>query len=383
MNAPSPRSPAGGRHILHLASGDRWAGAEAQLHTLLSTLQRQGEWEVEAVLLNDLEPARRLRQSGIAVTVLPEEELSFAGLLRALLDQVRQRPPALIHTHRQKENLLGALVARRHGLPSLRTVHGASEHPPRGLAQLHRRALRSLDRWLGCHLQQRVIAVSEPLRQQLEGSFPRSRLVTIPNGVDLDAVRRSATPPAALGPGRHIGLAGRLDPVKRVDLFLDMAALLTAEQDRDWHFHVFGGGALAPALQDRARELGLEDRLTFHGHRQDITACLAALDALVLCSDHEGLPMTVLEALAVGTPVLAHAVGGLTAVLEGGHGGLLVQDHSARGYAEGLQQLLALDRHALIHAGQQRLERSYSATANAAAVSALYRQLLSPLVTAG
>src|SRR5690625_7172260 len=148
-------------------------------------------------------------------------------------------------------------------------------------------------------------------------------MCTIHNGVDLDAVRRSSTPPAALGPGRNNGLAGRLDPVKRVDLFLDMAALLTAEQDRDWHFHVFGGGALAPALQDRARELSLEDRLTFHGHRQDITACLADLDALVLCSDPEGLRMPGLGALAVGTPVLAHAVGGLTAALEGGHGGLL------------------------------------------------------------
>lgn len=364
--------------ILHLASGDRWAGAEAQLHTLLCALQQQGKWQLEAVLLNDLEPARRLRQSGIEVTVLPESELGFGALLRALLSHVRTYPPALIHTHRQKENILGALVARRHRLPSVRTVHGAPEHSPRRLTQ---RLIRGLDRGLGRYAQQRIIAVSEPLARLLEEHFAPHQLATIPNGVDIEAVRRRAAPPADLGPAaRHIGLVGRLDPVKRIDLFLEMATLLTRDATRDWQFHVFGDGTLAPDLHRQAREQNLMDRVTFHGHRQDLPACLAALDALVLCSDHEGLPMVVLESLAAGTPVLAHDVGGLTTVLANDHGGLLVRNHSAEGYAEGLLQLLELDREILVEAGRQRLIQHYSATANATAVATLYQQLLAPAV---
>jgi glycosyltransferase involved in cell wall biosynthesis len=85
------------------------------------------------------------------------------------------------------------------------------------------------------------------------------------------------------------------------------------------------------------------------------------------------MPMTVLEALAVGTPVLAHAIGGLNCVLSGNRGGELVDDHTPAGYTAGLQRLLARDRKQLAAEGLATLEKSYSAQANAAAVADLYR----------
>lgn len=384
---------AGGHRLLHLASGDRWGGAEAQLYTLLKQLHAAPGWRVEAVLLNDFELAQRLRDAGIEVTILDEDRLDIVQLYRSLARHVAARRPALIHTHRQKENILGALVARRFGIASLRTVHGATEHPPRGLRQLHKHLLFGFDRWLGRHVQQRLIAVSDDLHRQLRAQYPAERLATIENGIDIDGIRSAARqaadldahvpahpePTASHNAGvRHIGIVGRLDAVKRIDLFLEMAAGLIRDGRREWHFHIFGEGRLDAALKQQAETLGIRERVTFHGHRQDIAACLAALDALVMCSDHEGLPMTVLEAITVGTPVLAHAVGGLVAVLANECGGLLVDEHDPAAYAAGLEQLLNHDRDTLITAGQARIRQYYSAEANATAVTGLYRQLLTP-----
>lgn len=373
--APCTSSPP--LKVVHVASGDRWGGAEAQLHTLLSQLNRMPGWLPQAVLLNDLELAQRLRDDGIPVTILPEQQQNILQLQRALQQYIAREEPALIHTHRQKENILGGTTAWRQGIPSVRTVHGASEHPPRGFRQLPRRAIVGLDRWLGIHVQQRIIAVSTALHQQLAQIFPPAQIVTIENGIDIAAIRAAGSIPASLGNGtRHIGIVGRLDPVKRIDLFLQMAARLSRNGCHDWRFHIFGEGALAMALQQQTASLGLHGQVTFHGHRQDIPACLAALDALVMCSDHEGLPMTALEAIAVGTPVLAHAVGGLKTILANGQGGLLVSDHSPEGYATGLQRLMNQDVAALIRAGQTHLAQRYSAAGNARAVARLYGQLL-------
>jgi glycosyltransferase involved in cell wall biosynthesis len=122
--------------------------------------------------------------------------------------------------------------------------------------------------------------------------------------------------------------------------------------------------------------MALADHVTFHGHRNDSATCLRSLDALVMCSDHEGMPMTPLEAIACGTPVVAHDVGGLHDILEGGTGGLLTGDHSAQGYATATIQLLGWDKKTLIDRGRQKLAARFSAQANADRMVGLYRTLV-------
>lgn len=371
----SPRSPI---KVLHLASGDRWAGAEVQLFTLLTQLHRLPDIEPTAILLNQGELAQRLREQGIAVDVLDEGQLPSGTIFKELLRLLRLHAPQVLHTHRQKENIFGTIAntltirAR-----SVRTVHGAGEHAAQRVSQ---RMIRALDRWTGNYLQQRVIAVSDDLALKLRSDFSTKKIVVIENGVDISAVRATVKPVdfRLAAPDKvHIGIVGRLDPVKRIDIFLHMAQLLLTEQPTTpWHFHIIGEGALDPALQTLASQLGINSAVTFHGHRRDSAACLAGLDTVVMCSDHEGLPMTVLEALAVGTPMLAHAVGGLQAVLAEGAGGLLVTDHSPRGYAKALSELLQQDRSRLKTTGLARLQEHYSAEANAARVAELYRALL-------
>ena len=365
---------------LHVASGDLWAGAEVQLFTLLTQLAQAGTVELHAALLNDGELAQRLRAQGIAVTVFDEVRLGGPQILMGLRKLMRNFIPDIVHTHRQKENVLGsvanALATRG---KSVRTCHGALEHHPAGFRNLPQRLFQALDVWCGRHLQQRIVAVSEPLGIELAITFDRERVVVIDNGVDIDRMR------AAVGPvdfrtrephATHIGVVGRLEKVKRVDLFLDMcAALLRDAPGTPWRFHIIGDGSLRQELERQSRQLGLEGVATFHGHRSDSIACLAALDAMVMCSDHEGMPMTPLESIAVGTPVIAHDVGGLSIILSGDAGGLLTSDHSGAGYAKAVLALLQSDRAALLERGQARVSGKFSAANNAARVAELYRSL--------
>jgi L-malate glycosyltransferase len=331
--------------VLHVISGDLWAGAEVQAYTLLTTLQGESGIQVAAALMNDGELARRLRERNIPVTLFPEQRLNALQILSGLRRLMLDWQPHVVHTHRTKENILGSIAnTLSRNVASVRTVHGANEHPPRGWRRLHKKLLHGLDNFCGRYLQHRIIAVSRDLSQKLAGQFPADKLVVIENGVDVEAVRMQVHPvefreqePAA----RHIGIVGRLVAVKRVDLFLQMARLLVElEPARQWRFHIFGDGPLRATLAAQAVALNLSDIAVFHGHRHDIVACLAALDVVVICSDHEGLPMTLLEALAVGTPVAAHAVGGMTQLLSDSGGGLLVNRHDAAAYANTVQALL-------------------------------------------
>ena len=229
-------------------------------------------------------------------------------------------------------------------------------------------------------MQQHAIAVSNDLAEKLRSHFDPKQLVVIENGIDIVRTRKAVAPaefrklaPASL----HIGLIGRLDHVKRIDLFLAMAKeLLEQPTDKAWHFHVFGEGALEGSLKQIASTLNINHAVTFHGHRRDIAGCLAALDAIVMCSDHEGLPMTALEAIALGTPVIAHNVGGLSPLLAGEAGGILVDDHSPTGYAEAVRQLLQNNNVELKEKGMTRLREHYSAESNAVKVVDLYRGCL-------
>lgn len=377
--APATPQPAPLR-VLHIASGDRWAGAEVQLYTLLSQLQRRDDTEPHAILMNDGELAHRLRAAGIQVDIVDESRLGASAILRELCALLRQHRPDVVHTHRIKENILGALANRLTvRTASVRTVHGAEEHPPKGLRQLPKHLLRALDRWVGRHWQQRIIAVSPPLAELLAEQFPRDRIVTIENGVDIEAVRAAATAvefreqePQAV----HIGLVGRLDAVKRVDIFLETARLLCSrDTETDWRFHVFGEGGQRAPLEALTRRLDIDQRVCFHGHRLDIAACIAGLDLLIICSDHEGLPMTLLEALALGVPVVAHAVGGMQVVLDGTLALLLVHQHDPQGYATAVVRVLQQTHSNLSTAARARVAERYSAAGNADVVYQIYADI--------
>jgi len=365
--------------VLHIASGDLWAGAEAQAFTLMSHLNRMPATEVAAVLMNEGMLADKLRSHGISVYITDERKAGALRILSGVRKVLGRWRPDIIHTHREKENILGCLANRTgRNVPCVRTVHGGRERLVKvGWRSVRTRLVSYADRWCGRLLQQRVIAVATDLAGRLAHDFPVDKIVVIENGIDFVEISAEvgvagfrATDPGAT----HIGIAGRLVDTKRVDLFIEAAALLLREcPRRDWRFHVFGEGPKRRSLEELSESLHLGDKITFHGHRQDIATCLGGLDALVICSDHEGMPMISLEAAALGVPTVAHAVGGL---IEVAPEEFSVSRHDAHGYKEGVLRALGPDGRAIAtRCGAETIHR-FSAQRNAQRVRALYEEVL-------
>ncbi|MGD8175228.1 glycosyltransferase [Marinimicrobium sp. ARAG 43.8] len=351
--------------VLHIISGDLWAGAEVQAYTLLSQLQPHCQLKV--ILMNQGRLHQECQSLGLDVEVYDESQLRGPQILWRLYRAVRQFRPHIIHTHRQKENILGTVAGRLAGCKcSVRTSHGAPEFESKGL----RRLRVSLDHWIGRFAQNKVIAVSENLAEKLEALFPREHIAVIHNGVDPERLATQAAASPFSSDHCHIGIVGRLEPVKRVDLFLEMVSRLGDLPDKcQLQFHVIGDGKLRSALEAQSQTLGLTDKVWFHGHRDDIPSCLAGLNALIMCSDHEGTPMVALEALALGTPVIAHNTGGLSEILSG-HPECLVENHTAQGYATAVKDLLPG-----LSDKRITLQERYTARHNAETTLSLYRSL--------
>ena len=224
---------------------------------------------------------------------------------------------------------------------SLRTTHGAPEFNPSRKQQIQ----VWLDNFTGRYLQQAVIAVSSELATKLAAIFPSKKIYVIRNGVNQSALLAAATETdyrLRYPTHTHIGIIGRIEPVKRIDIFLDTATLLVKQmtQPQPLKFHVIGEGSLRAEMETKAEKLGLSEHILFHGHRQDMASCIKSLDIIIMCSDHEGTPMTALEALALGKSLIAHNTGGLKDILQA-YPELLVSQHSAQGYCEKVQNLLA------------------------------------------
>jgi glycosyltransferase involved in cell wall biosynthesis len=170
--------------------------------------------------------------------------------------------------------------------------------------------------------------------------YPRERIRTITNGLDIEYVRRLASLDSselrAPAPSFRIAIVGRLVSVKRHDIFLQVAALLETQSPGVFSFYVMGDGPLRAELE--SSEWAKNPHLTFLGFRPDALALLASMDALVMTSDHEGTPMVALEAMALGVPVVARKTGGLAAILDGGCG-VLVDSEDISQLASALQRL--------------------------------------------
>ncbi|MEL6870150.1 MAG: glycosyltransferase [Pseudomonadota bacterium] len=365
--------------VMHLASGDLWAGAEVQLYQLAVELQRRADLDVSVVLLNEGLLAQRLRAAGLDVVVYDEQTLSGVQILSALRRLFRERRPTLLHTHRQKENVLGSLAARMSGVAcSLRTVHGAPEF---GAAGLRQKVNRWLDRNSARFLQHAVVMVTNDLATQIGADYPPQKVRVVNNGIALPA----QTEPAVDNAGRYrksdkinVCFAGRLTEVKRADIFIGIAKALEDLNDSRFHCHVFGDGPLEQALREQIDREGTQSAVSLWGFCDDMPAALREMDALVMTSNHEGLPMIMLEAMALGVPVVAHAVGGMPEVLGNGDCGVLVSDHSGAGFAAALRSAHdsgALQRNAA--AAQVRFDRHYTIAACADRYEALYRELVS------
>lgn len=281
---------------------------------------------------------------GVA-TLAPRDGIALARLVRI----AREFRPHIVDTHTAKAGFLGRLAAKIAGVPAVvHTYHGHVLHGYYG--GLRTTILRGMERGLA-QITDRIIAVSHQIKAELveHGIASAERIHVVPLGLELGQFLNAESTGGAfhrefgLAPGTPlIGIVGRVFPIKNHRLFLNAMARL-ASLHPDARFVVVGDGILRAGMEDLARTLGIRERTIFTGWRQDLPAIYAALRVLVVSSDNEGTPMSAIEAMASGVPVVATRVGGLPDLVKDGQSGLLVPANDAAAMTDAVSQLLSND----------------------------------------
>jgi glycosyltransferase involved in cell wall biosynthesis len=362
-------------------SGDLWAGAEMQLLMIASCLSGQPRLALSVVLFNEGRLARELRTIGVNVTVLDEARADALTLIRRLTEVLREQRIDVVHTHKYKDAVLGAIAARRARVPHLvRTMHGMPE-PMVGWNRIKSYVYHALDRAVLRRSADVIIAVSRRMAEELRESGFRPTMVTcIHNGVDVRQVRATRSRDEVrreLGIDRDvllIGTAGRLSPVKGQAGLLRAGARIL-QSGRPVELLIVGDGPLGSQLLSTAVELGIDDACHFIGPRSDVFDLIAAMDIFVLPSLNEGIPMALLEAMTLGTPVVAASVGGIPEVIQHRINGLLVPAGDDGGLADACLELAAKPQWARTLAAQasRTIADGFSHARNGEALLYAYR----------
>jgi glycosyltransferase involved in cell wall biosynthesis len=250
-----------------------------------------------------------LRETGIPVVVLrhltvPIHPISDLRALREIRAALSEARPELIAVHSSKAGILGRLAGRSLGIPVVLTAHGWNFTP--GIAALPAAAYRQIERSAG-PLASKIITVSEFDRQlALDARITTAdRIVTVYNGMpDVPAELRA-------DPG---GTPARLVMVARFGPQKDHGTLLRALaglRDHSWELDLIGDGPLMGRMQSLAASLGIGGRVRFLGQRMDVERLLASAQVSLLVTNWEGFPLSILEAMRAGLPVVATSVAGI------------------------------------------------------------------------
>jgi glycosyltransferase involved in cell wall biosynthesis len=346
---------------------------------LLNMLKRyQPNHEIEVVYFTEGPLYEDVTAMGIPVHRISERGLKDPLVFLRLLGIIRRFRPDVIHTHLTKSDVTGQLMGFLGGVPvRVLSLHNNDAWRTKAFFSTLMRLIVSPA--------QKYIAVSEAVRDfTVENShYPEEKMLVIENGIDLDRFDPAKITPydrsewgiAADTP--VIAVIGRLQPQKAHTVFLEAAAIIKRELPQA-RFVIVGDGDLRDKLEMKRDELGLQQEVIFAGIIRDIPAVLAAVDVLTFSSDWEGLPVALLEGMAMQKPVVSTAVGGVPLVVQDGINGLLVAPRQPQKLAAELLRVLREPELAsrLGQAARQTIAERYSAGVMHDRILALYRSLL-------
>jgi L-malate glycosyltransferase len=317
------------RTFCHIISGDLWAGAEVMAFHLLCSLKERDNLNVFVILLNEGRLASEIRKMGLEIHVIDENSNSFINLFLRINKLLKGRSVNIIHTHRYKENLLSFLVSIiNRKVKLIATQHGMPEFNGRRFS-IHN-LMNRLNFSLLSRFFDKVIVVSNEMKKTLENSygFKSRSLKVIHNGIPVPENTKGRTDATHF----YVGSSGRLFPVKDYRLFIEMANMLKSKSKI--RFRLAGDGPEYAALVALIKEYQLDGVFEMSGHVDDIDSFYNGLDLFVNTSVHEGIPMSILEAMSHGLPVVAPRIGGLPEIIDNGNEGFLIEGRSPAEFAE-------------------------------------------------
>lgn len=327
--------------IFYITTDSNIGGTERMLLALLKNLDRERFEPFLCVLKPGgrlLEEARKLNVETECLNVSSKFDFMVLSRLKSLL--IRENP-SVLHTFLFHANILGRIAGSSCRIPVIISSQ-------RSVDEWRKFYHSVLDGWSSrfCHL---IISNSEAGRRRLieREKIPADKIITIHNGIDVSRFEieidvQKKRKELGLDPDdKVIGIIANLRRVKgHRYMFEALRDLHSRIKDVKIKLLVVGEGKLKRQLGDLADRLKIKDSVVFCGFRDDIPEVLRAIDILVLPSLWEGFPVSVLEAMASGLPVVASDVGGVSEVVQNGRNGVLVRPADYRHLSTALYNLI-------------------------------------------
>jgi glycosyltransferase involved in cell wall biosynthesis len=327
------------------------------------------------------------RDLGIQPVVIPTMQREISPLadlktLATLVRLMRRMRPHIVHTHTAKAGFVGRLAAVLCRVPVV--VHTFHGHVFQGyFGETKTRLFIGLER-LAARGSDVILTISQRLKDDLVAYriAPEEKIKIVPLGLkllrltDLEALRGSFRQEGGFSTETPlVGIIGRLVPIKNHELFL-AAASRVSQARPEVRFVIVGDGERRAALEALVGQLGLADRVWFAGWRDDLPRIYADLDALVISSNNEGTPVSIIEAMAARVPVVATEVGGVPDLLRDGQLGTLVPPEDAEALAEAILATLSAPLQPRLAEAQEWALARYEADRLIADIRQLYGDLL-------
>jgi glycosyltransferase involved in cell wall biosynthesis len=360
-------------------------GGESHLLSLVENLDR-GRFDPVVLSFTDGPMIRRLEELGVGARIIPTERPFDMMKWPAVRNLLKKEGVQLVHAHgtRAASNVLWA--ARSLGIPVIYTIHGWSFHDDQSHVVRRLRAMG--EKWLTAKADVNI-SVSESNRQSGHATIGPFSSVVINNGIDLNRYnpqRAHRDIRSELGIGRDKVLVvfiarftAHKQPLTLMEAFRRALAF-----HPNLHLLMVGDGDQKAEALSWTGEAGLADRISFQGFRQDVPDILAGADIYVLPSLWEGLPIGLLEALAMGKAVIATAVDGTREIVHDGYNGLLVPPGDAAALGEALGHLAgdAALRKCLAGRALETVNQRFNAAEMTRKIETIYTRLTIPAAVA-
>ena len=318
---------------------------------------------------------KAVRVPGLGRSISP---LRDANAFSLLVKEIRKFKPDVIHTHTAKAGVLGRIAGLLAAPTAMRvhTFHGHLLHGYFGKSKT--RLVILVEKFLALTTH-RIIAIGNSVKQDLvdAGIGKESKYEVIFPGLQPLKVssKEAAKKSLSLDSSKtYLVFVGRLTQIKRPDRLLEIARYLNTNHS-DSQILVAGAGELLDPIKSKSEAEGLP--MTFLGWRNDIDLILSAADIAILCSDNEGIPLTLIQASQAGLPVVSTDVGSVSDIVIDGVTGYLTEVSSA-GLIQGIEKLLENPEllHAFGKAGEDRAKEFFSSCSMVERHQKLYSQSL-------
>ncbi len=333
-------------NILHIYQNSKIGGVQQQLLSLLKAYSRERFNPIFCCLGPKEEIGKEIEGTGIEF--IPLNKLRYnrfsPGIVLELYRLMKKKQIHVVRTHRYRSNLYGRLAAFLAGVPVIiASVHDNYRTDKRPMRRIMNRILSKIT--------DKIVAVSEDVKEDIirYDRIDPSKIEVIPNGIDVERFNPEKNTTdirkefSLEEDDIVIGFIGRIVPAKGLEYLLDALPYLKGEF-KSIKLLIVGEGSLVEELKERAKKNNIFDNILFTGKRRDIPEILASINIFVMPSIAEGLPNALLEAMAMGKPIVTTEVGGIPEIVKNGFNGLLVPPRDTVSLSKAIKELISNDR---------------------------------------